>query len=474
MNELTALGDTEAADKSIRTVELIGAILLLTCAILAAVGGLTKLYLLTAAAMTVLGVFLVWEISRVPVQQLITAGVLFVLGCLAALPSNGFLDVLLQAFEGSLIFVALFVGIAFLQYPALNSPSFHATREFIIGQPAGRRYLILSVSAHLLGALTNFSALGLLTTFLHGKLEKKARQRMACAMMRGFGLTAIWSPFFISIAVILHVKPELKWLDIAIPGFPLAMLMLIYSWAYDRLSSFLAASAHARANAASVNTTPKLSGQVITKIAFLAFALVLLLLMSSEVLEISIPIAVILVIPAFSIGWQLLLVRTGADGNMSRMLPRVADEIAKLRAQVFIFLAANYLGYGAARVIDPDLISSTLLSAGIEGWAAIYVLLATMLICTLLMFHPLALVVLVGQVFPGEYLGVHNVSVALCMALVWAVGTNSSPASGLTLFMMRVLDESPWRIAWGWNGVYAIGGFIVGGLYISLVNKWLL
>ncbi len=472
MNEQTALGDTAAADKTIRTVELIGAGLLLTCAVLAAAGGLANLYLFTAAAMIVLGLFLVWEISRVPMQQLIMAGALFVLGCLAVLPSHEFLDVLLQAFEGTFIFVALFVGIAFLQYPALNSPSFHATREFITSQPAGRRYLILSVSAHLLGALTNFSALGLLTTFLHGKLEKHARQRMACAMMRGFGLTAIWSPFFISIAVILHVKPELKWLDIAIPGFPLAALMLIYSWAYDRLSNRPAP--HARASAASVNTTPKLSGQVITKIAFLAFVLVLMLVMSSEMLVVSIPIAIILVIPAFSIGWQLLLVRSGADGNISGMLPRVADEIAKLRAQVFIFLAANFLGYGAARAIDPDLISSTLLGAGIEGWAAIYVLLATMLICTLLMFHPLALVVLVGQVFPGEDLGVHNVSVALCMALVWAVGTTSSPASGLTLYMMRVLNESPWRIAWGWNGVYAIGGFIVGGLYISLVNKWLL
>jgi len=452
--------------------EQFGAGMLLACGVFAAVAGVTKIYLFTTAAIVLLGFFMVWEIRSVPAQQLLTAIVLFSVGSVAVLPSNEFLDVLLQACEGTLIFVALFTGITFLQYPALNSPSLNEIRDFIVRQPSGRRYLILSIAAHFLGALINLSAMGLLTTFLYGKIGPSDRQRMACAMIRGFSLASIWSPFFISIAVILHIKPELQWWDIAIPGFPMSALLLFYSWAYDRIFSHHATPTSATATP--TDAMPKLPIQAVVKIAFLGIALSVLFIMSSKTLEVSIPIAIILVTPAIAIGWQFLLSKSGTRGGMPDMSHTVSRNIGKLRSQVLIFISANFLGYGAARVIDPELISSTLLGAGIESWAAIFLLLATMLICTTLMLHPLALIILVGQVFPAEVLGVHNISLAMCMVLVWGIATTSSPASGLTLFMTRVMGESLWRIGWIWNGGYAFGGCIIGAVYISFLNHWLL
>jgi len=456
--------------------EQFGAGVLLACGVFVAVAGVTKVYVFTTVAIALLGFFMIWEIRRVSAQQLLTAAVLFSVGSVAALPSNEFFDVLLQASEGTLIFVALFTGITFLQYPALKSPSLNELREFVVSQPPGNRYLILSISAHFLGALINLSAMGLLTTFLYGKIGPSARQRMACAMIRGFSLAAIWSPFFISIAVVLHIKPELQWWDIAVPGFPLSALLLFYSWAYDRIFSQHAtpASATATPTDTPTDTMPKLSVQAVVKIAFLAIVLSVLFIVSSETLEVSIPVAIILVTPAIAIGWQFLLTRSGTRDGMLDMFHTVSMNVGKLRNQILIFISANFLGYGAARVIDPEQISSTLLGAGIEGGIAIFFLLVTMLTCTTLMLHPLALIILVGQVFPAEALGVHNISLAMCMVLVWGIATTSSPASGLTMFMARVTGESLWRIGWIWNGGYAFGGCMIGALYISFLNPWLL
>jgi len=446
--------------------------MLLACGVFAAIAGVTKIDVFTTVAIVLLGFFMVWEIRRVSAQQLLTAAVLFSVGSVAVLPSNEFFDVLLQASEGTLIFVSLFTGITFLQYPALKSPSLNELREFIVSQPPGHRYLILSISAHFLGALINLSAMGLLTTFLYGKIGPSSRQRMACAMIRGFSLASIWSPFFISIAVILHIKPELQWWDIAIPGFPLSAFLLFYSWVYDRIFSHHATPTSATATP--TDSVPKLSVQAVVKIAFLAVVLSVMFIVSSKSLEVTIPIAIILVTPAIAIGWQFLLSRSGAKDGMLEMFHTVSMNVGKLRNQILIFISANFLGYGVARVIDPELVSSTLLGAGIEGWIAIFFLLVTMLTCTTLMLHPLALIILVGQIFPAEVLGVHNISLAMCMVLVWGIATTSSPASGLTMFMASVTGESLWRIGWIWNGGYAFGGCMIGALYISFLNHWLL
>tara|TARA_R110000787_G_scaffold131798_12_gene243927 strand:+ start:29394 stop:30815 length:1422 start_codon:yes stop_codon:yes gene_type:complete len=451
---------------------LSGALLLFLCSSLASAGILGGWPQSTVAATLVLGVFVVLEIYRVPRQQLVTGLCLVLIGSLAAYPEGGIFDSVVKASKGTLIFVALFVAVAFLQYPALNSPSMFAVREVIVSQPAGRRYATLSLSAHFFGALTNFAALSLLSTFLFGNLDSNARERMACAMIRGFALAASWSPFFVSVAVILYIMPELTWLRIAMPGVPLAFILLVYGWTFDRI-------AHRKPpleeiQASQVTVPAKLKSETIYKISVLGLVLVGSILFVSETLVVTMPIAIFLVTPLISVIWQALLSRQGGQGSLGGMATSVIENISKLRAEIVVFLSANFLGYSAAMIIDPATVSSTLIDAGIYGWSAIFVLLCFMLLSTMLMLHPLVLIVLLGQVFPGEALGVQTVSLALCMSAIWGVGTPSSPGSGLTLFMTRILQRSPWYVSWRLNAVYSLGGITVAGGYIALVNRWFL
>ncbi|MEQ8322534.1 MAG: hypothetical protein RH946_19890 [Rhodospirillales bacterium] len=448
---------------------LSGAFLLFLCSALASTGALGGWSQYTVAASMVLGLFVVLEIYRVPRQQLVTGVCLVLIGSLAAFPEGGVIDSAVKATKGTLIFAALFVAVAFLQYPALNSPSMYAVREVIVSQPPGRRYATLTLSAHFFGALTNFAAMSLLSTFLYGNLDSNARERMACAMGRGFTLAASWSPFFVSVAVILYIMPEMTWLKLAMPGVPLAFLLLTYGWAFDRLTHRKPPLAGTQ-----VPVPVQLKAETVFKIAVLAVVLVGTIIFVSETLAVTMPIAIFLVTPLISIIWQALLSRQGGQGSLSGMAESVIENIPKLRAEIIVFLSANFLGYSAALIIDPAVVSTSLIEAGIHGWSAIFVLLVFMLLCTMLMLHPLVLIVLLGQIFPGEALGVQQVSLALCMSAIWGVGTPSSPASGLTLFMTRILQRSPWYLSWRLNAAYSFGGVIVAGIYIIIVNRWFL
>ncbi|MCP5370617.1 MAG: hypothetical protein H6907_02700 [Hyphomicrobiales bacterium] len=450
---------------------VIPTLLLLCCGALTAAGKLGGWHAAITGATVLAGLFMVLELVRVPRQPLITAAVFIAVGSAIAYYTGDLMPVLVRASEGTLVFIVLFVSVAFLRYPALHSPSMHAAREVIISQPPGRRYTTLSIAAHLFGALTNIAALSLLTTFLHSGLSTLARERMACAMTRGFAVGAIWSPFFVSIAVILYVMPDMTWLKIAGGGVPLAVLLLAYGTIFDRFMN------RPRRDAPPPGTAPQplaLEGRVVGRIAVLALVLVGSILTLSESLALSTPVAIFLVTPLISIAWQALLVRAGASGSLPMMARRVVEGICGLRMEIAVFFSANFLGYAAGRAIDPDALAAALQSVHIVGPLAIFLLLATMLSLTMLMLHPLVLVVLAGQVFPTEALGVHDTSLALCMALVWGVGVTCSPASGLTLFMLRVLDRSPFYLAWRLNALYAVGGFVLGGLYISVVNTWFL
>ncbi len=444
-----------------------GTFLLFLCSALASIGALGGWPQTTVAASLVLGLFVILEIYRVPRQQLVTGLCLVLIGCLAAFPEGGVIESVVKATKGTLIFAALFVAVAFLQYPALNSPSMYAVREVIVSQPPGRRYATLTLSAHFFGALTNFAAMSLLSTFLYGKLDSNARERMACAMGRGFTLAASWSPFFVSVAVILYIMPEMTWLKLAVPGVPLAFLLLTYGWAFDRLTHRKPPPVGTQ-----VPVPVKLKADTICKIGILAVVLVGTIVYVSEALTVTMPIAIFLVTPLISIIWQALLSRNGGHGSLVGMATSVIDNIPKLRAEIVVFLSANFLGYAAALIVDPEAVSSGLIEAGIHGWSAIFVLLGFMLLCTMLMLHPLVLIVLLGQVFPGEALGVQQVSLALCMSAIWGAGTPASPASGLTLFMTRILQLSPWYLSWRLNAAYSVGGVIVAGIYIAFVNRW--
>ena len=108
-------------------------------------------------------------------------------------------------------------------------------RDAVVRQPPGRRYPILWLSAHFLGAVLNLAAMSLLSVMAAEQTDRRLRRRLSIALMLGFTTASSWGPFYVSVSVILTAIPEVSWIDIAPLGLGLSILMLAVGWAYDRL-----------------------------------------------------------------------------------------------------------------------------------------------------------------------------------------------------------------------------------------------
>lgn len=433
----------------------------------AVVGTLSGVGEVTLAAVLLMWLFLGLQAARISRMQILVAVVLSLIGMALAWYGGRPLEALRDGSEGALIFLVLFGAVTFVEYPALRSPAMHHAREVILQQPPGRRYLVVTSAAHFLGAVVNFAALTLLATFLKQASDRDVRRRMGAAMCRGFAAGAAWSPFFVSMAVILSLMPQLRWIDIALPGFPLAAVILSYGWLFDRTTRTPAKRPPLRP-AGKVAIRPTAFGWL----ALLAVILVSLVLTMSEVGAMPIPLAIFLVVPGFAFAWLLVLRarRVAGDGSIAGFAGHVREGLPNLRGEVLLFLAANILGQGIASAVDPGTLEGLMQAAGLTGAGAIFALLLGMLVCAAMAIHPLVLIVVLAHILDPSLLGVADQSLALIMVCFWGLGAVLSPVSGLTLFMAQALGEPLWRVAWVRNGVYSTVGALVCGAYISIFN----
>jgi len=138
--------------------------------------------------------YLILEFTRTSVvQRLVGYGLAFG-GLALGLRAGQGSAVLLDGMAAALKFQLVFFAVAWMQIPAKVSPTLMAARQFVLDQPAGRRFLILSYAAHFLGAFLNLAALTLLSDMVARPKDRQLKDRLAVALMIGFTSASCWSP----------------------------------------------------------------------------------------------------------------------------------------------------------------------------------------------------------------------------------------------------------------------------------------
>ena len=173
-------------------------------------------------------VYLILQIRKIPIKQEFAGLILILIGSLAAWQSGIWLNTLIDGLARSRIFLLLFFAVAWLQFPVGDSPTLKSVREAILHQPPGRRFLVLSFGMHMLGAILNVAAVGLLSPILKARSDPLLQRRLSLAVMHGFTSASAWSPFYIGMIVVLVAIPNLSWLDVALQGMALAPIMILW------------------------------------------------------------------------------------------------------------------------------------------------------------------------------------------------------------------------------------------------------
>ena len=254
--------------------------------------------------------FLALQFRNVPRFQAIMALVMIAIGLSVGSQSEKVADVLVDGLIKAQLFLVLFFAVAWLQIPAADSPALRAVRRTVVSQPPGWRFLYLAGAGHILGSVLNIAGLVLLSTMVERQTDAGLQRRMASALMQGFVAASIWSPFYVSVIVVLIALPELDWSDAIFHGLPIAAVTVACAWIFDRV-------VHRRPPpGSSLSGNPQPPGYPLgmrhrINLAGVLGALVVVVVGTVELSGLSLPVVLALVAPPFGVVWMALLAGPG-------------------------------------------------------------------------------------------------------------------------------------------------------------------
>jgi len=448
----------------------LSALACLACCVSAVLHSLIPGIGLDAAAVGFLLVYIVVEPRNVLRSQWIMAGGLIVVG-LALAASHGNLGAALwQGGRGTLMFIVLFGSVTLLQYPALRSPSIQIVREIVTNLPPGRRYLWLSMASHFLAAITNFAGFALLSSFVAASPTGELRKRMALALSRGFVAASTWSPFFLGMAVVVSLMPDLRWLDVVVPGMVISLCLIFWGAALDRLGT------RGRPRAKPGAASPTIAGRnpALLRLGLLSAILVGGVAALDAVAHYPMSTTIAIVVTAFSLGWFAVL-RAGSVAGGSRVDAReyavsLVGDVSALRGLSVIFVAANIFGHGVSSAVDGRILVDLAASIGVSGVLWIPFLLCVVAAGSFLGMHQIILIVVIGHTLPAETIGLTQATLAVVLLTSWGIGGVISPLSNLSLYVANMLGQSNWSMAWRDNGPYALGCIAISSAIIAVFH----
>jgi hypothetical protein len=390
--------------------------------------------------------FVIIEFRSIPIAQKIAGGGLIVVGILGAAGSDNSLNILMDGIARSRVFLLLFFAVSWLQYPVSQSPALKAARTTIISQPPGRRYLYMAFGVHFIGSVLNLAGLSLLANLVRGQKNLLLRNRMAMALINGFGSASSWSPFFIGMIVVLAAIPSLTWRDIGPLGMILALAIISTSWAYDRL--ILRSK---KPPVVTIRPVP-LSSKNFWTMAGIILSLIGLAVCIVEFTRSSIPITLGLIGPPFALIWHSMIGQRGTrfPSRARSLTLEVLSGLPTLRNEAIVFVAANIFGVGIASIIPAGELSTALNATLPWVDARICAIIVFFLGASAIGLHPVIVVISLTSILPPEALGLSDWVVGLTYAGMWGLSTMVSPFSGTTLLMSRITGVPAHIIGWCW------------------------
>jgi len=274
-----------------------------------------------------------------------------------------------------------------------------------------------------------------------------AGSRLTRARMQGFTSASAWSPFYVSIVVILTVMPDLTLFAVVLPGLLTATGILASGYLFDRITRKPTDGSVARQPPVPLPRNQR------GALVFIPLSLVGLIVTLHEGVGISIPAALGTVAPLYALVWYGVI-----SGNAANWLPRSHDlamrvlgVLPTMRSEILVFVGAYIFGTGIAGIIPGDLVAGFL--DRMLPWIdlRLIVLIITVNLLGMAGLHPVVTVILAVQVLPPEVIGLRDWVFAAALMATWGLSTTVSPYSATTLFMARVSGVSNYTIAWRWN-----------------------
>lgn len=429
-----------------------------------------ELFAQIAIAGTVL--YLALEFKHIKRLAKLIGGILFMVGVVFAMIDDNLGHLLYTGVRKTLPFLLLFASVTWLQAPSNYSPALLSVRQYVVQQPAGRRFFFLSFASHLLGAAFNLASFSLLSPMVRNVSDSLLQSRLVRAISFGFGTATCWSPFFVGTMIVISLTDGVDWVDVAPYGFAMALGLLLLGWVLDRLYF-----KRATAEPASPTEMPTFDGLKFARTLLVLITLFACVIIVSELFRWTISISLAVVAPVFSIIWLYTITRrqnNNQNNGQDKGLPAILyNDIFKgfrsLRGETFLFTSANIFGACFSDFIQQTPLDVQAHLNGLSPHLILSLIMVAFLLISAIGLHPVIFVIVLSSIFTPENTGIPPIIFALALITMWGQGTNVSPLSATIIYLSSVTGKSNFKIAWNWNSGFSLYATVILMIILNIL-----
>lgn len=350
----------------------------------------------------------------------------------------------LAAWQRAAMVAALITALGMLRSAASAAPMVRSTGALVAAQPQGRRYLAMSLGAHVVGLILNFGVGNVLGPMVATIADARLRLSLATAVLRGLSTTFLWSPLTMSFAVVTSGVAGIDLPLLLGVGVATGVVLQLVGWALDR------ARQRGRGDGALADDTPR-DPFAPMRLAAVIATVMLLVVAIHRGLGVSMLIGVIIGAPAIALPWMALQVSRAAQVP-ERLSQALGQEAVRDAHTIALMVAAATIGGLIGGLLPDAAIRAALLDGPLPVAAMPSLLMLVILVCGVLGANPLLSAMLVIGLFPDPAaIGLMPEALALSLMAAWGLTAGFSRAGASVIVMAQAIGTTPVRLGLGHN-----------------------
>lgn len=376
-------------------------------------------------------------------------------------------ETLMRAAERMLFLAALIAMLGTLRAAAAIAPEVARAGIFLTSQPPSRRYLALCFGGHLFGVLINFGGLALLldlsrramATTGADHLPPDAREarlrRMTLAVVRGFGLISLWSPFGFATNAILIAVPGISYRQFGPLGFAMSFVFVGIGWAFDRY-----AGRHFRGRGLQPPSPPPGSWTGAAMLVGHVLALGAAVFLLHEITPLDFQQALILAVPGYAVLWAAVSGVRGLGGGaegVRQATTGVWRRLSDMAPEVGVFAAAGFLPVILLTLIPTEPLRDAIGTLGLGPVVMALGLALAIVALAFLGVNPIVSASVLGAVAAQLAVpGLSETAIALAITGGWTAVIGLSPFITTIIITATIVERPVWLVGPVWNGAYSL------------------
>lgn len=387
-------------------------------------------------------------------------------------------EVLWRAVDRMLFLSALIAMLGTLRSAAAIAPEVHRAGLFVTGQPASRRYLALTSGGHLFGVLINFGGLALLLDLAErsmsseeaARLPPEAREarlkRMTLAVIRGFSLISLWSPFGFAINAVLIAVPGLSYMSFGPIGFAMSFVFIAIGWAFDRWEG----RRLRRLGLPRPSPPPGSWTGAVTLVGHV-LALGATVSLVHEVTPLSFQQGLICAVPCYALLWAAVSSR-GSPGGPASGIAKASratwGRLSELGPEVGVFASAGFLPVVLLALIPVEELRDAIAVLGLGAVSLALGISFSIVGLALVGVNPIVVASVLGAIAAQLAVpGLSDAAIALAITGGWTAVIGLSPFITTLVICGAIVGRSPATIGLHWNGPYCLAILLVWAVMLA-------